>query len=84
MNGNNFVIYSQADGLARNSVADIYHGNDGIIWFSINGAGVSQYDTQSVYSLNVEDGLTDYRVNTIYQDKKDRVWFGTRSGGINI
>ena len=84
LNGNNFVIYSQADGLARNSVADIYHGNDGIIWFSINGAGVSQYDTQSVYSLNVEDGLTDYRVNTIYQDKKDRVWFGTRSGGINI
>ena len=84
LNGNNFVIYSQVDGLARNSVVDIYHGCDGIIWFSINGAGVSQYDTQSFYSLNIKDGLTDYRVNAIYQDKEDLMWFGTRSGGLNI
>ena len=52
-----------------------------IIFLFVAVAGFSQ--TYDFRNYNVEDGLAQSQVNSIFQDSKGYMWFGTGGGGIS-
>jgi signal transduction histidine kinase/ligand-binding sensor domain-containing protein len=62
-------------------LADDRYGN---VWIGWNSSGVTRYDpaTPSSANFTIKDGLPGDRVRAIFQDRDDRIWFGTRYCGI--
>jgi len=72
--------YTYLDGLAGNTVYDIYHDADGTIWFA-SQSGVSHYNGKSFENLT-QEGAPTGEVTSIYRDTSGILWFGTGSNGI--
>jgi ligand-binding sensor domain-containing protein len=75
--GKTFQNFTTEEGLANNSVTNIYEDKKGNIWFGTQG-GVSCYDGKSFRNFTTKDGLTNNDVNTIIEDQSGKFWFGTR------
>lgn len=83
MYGNSFIRswqMSTKDGLANNTINDIYQDSNGFIWIgSFNG--LHRYDGRhlTVFQPNLKDSitLTDHRVLKITEDKKGHIWVTT-------
>lgn len=79
--GKSFQHFTTKDGLASNTVIDIYEDKKGNVWFGTSG-GVSRYDPRradgkSFGNLTTKDGLSSNDVHTILEDKTGKLWFGT-------
>ncbi len=84
--GEKFRIFTTADGLARDTVKDIFEDESGTLWFA-TGAGVSHYDgeTFNTITMNGPMGrqiLPDWwgRITAIAQDTAGNFWFGSEAG----
>ena len=84
--GHTFKIFTTADGLARDTVKDIFEDEAGTLWFA-TGAGVSHYDgeTFNTITMNGPMGmrvLPDWwnRITAIAQDTAGNFWFGSEAG----
>ncbi|MGD1840138.1 MAG: two-component regulator propeller domain-containing protein [Thermonemataceae bacterium] len=75
--GEDFIAYTIADGLASNYVKAVYEAKDGNLWVGTTGGGVSRFDGETFTNYNQEDGLTDNYVYTIVEDYAGRIWLGT-------
>jgi PAS domain S-box-containing protein len=81
--GDQFIIYTEAEGLANNMVKSIACDHNGNLWFgTVNG--ISVFNGSYFANYTVENGLTDNHINDLFIDSKNRVWVATRNGGINI
>lgn len=56
----------------------IEQDNDGNIWLGTIDAGVWKYDGKKLKNYNQKDGLRSNAIETIYKDKKGKLWFGTK------
>ena len=84
--GEKFRIFTTVDGLARDTVKDIFEDEAGTLWFA-TGAGVSYYDgeTFNTITMNGPMGmqvLPDWwnRITAIAQDTAGNFWFGSEVG----
>lgn len=77
--GSKFQNFTSKDGLANNTVLEMYEAKDKSIWFSTEG-GVSKYDGQTFQNFTVKDGLPDNEVYSIAEDIQGSFWFGTKNG----
>ena len=90
--GKSFANFATLHGLVSDSIVSIYEDNTGNLWFGGNG-GVSRYNGTTFKNYNIEgDAIIEAKpniikensegafneVNTIIQDKKGTIWFGTR------
>jgi ligand-binding sensor domain-containing protein len=50
------------------------------MWFGSNGEGACKFDGETFTNFSKNQGLINDVVLTIYQDKKDNIWFGTYKG----
>ncbi len=72
------------------SINDIYEDNNGIIWLSIWGGGLSRYDPQSgnVNFFNHDktdpQSISSNDLISLFQDKSGMMWAGTYGGGLNL
>ncbi len=53
-----------------------------IVFITFSMVAVSQ--TWNVKSFNLEDGLSQSQILSLFQDKKGNLWIGTNGGGVNI
>ncbi|MBK9567421.1 MAG: hypothetical protein IPO37_20305 [Saprospiraceae bacterium] len=53
---------------------------EGNIWFSAEGYGVYHYDGANFTQFTTDKGLTTNVVQSIYEDNKGQLWFGTWQG----
>jgi ligand-binding sensor domain-containing protein len=87
-----FTLYTTYEGLADNMILCMMQDKDGFIWFGTDN-GVSRYDPairndpsqqeagKPVFTnFTTADGLCGPSVNSITQDARGRIWFGTRGG----
>jgi ligand-binding sensor domain-containing protein len=74
--------YDTLDGLAHNSVKDIYRDPDGVMWFATEGGGASRYDGKEFVNFTKKDGLAHSLVFAIHGDPDGVIWFGTNGGGV--
>lgn len=84
--GQVFKIFTTADGLARDTVKDIFEDGTGTLWFATS-SGVSQYDGEKFNNIIVNgptgmDVLPDWwnQITAIVQDTAGSFWFGSTAG----
>ena len=84
--GEKFRIFTTTDGLAGNTVKDIFEDEAGTLWLA-TGSGVSRYDGETFNTITVNgpmgmDVLPDWwgRVRAIAQDTAGSLWFGSDAG----
>ena len=72
--------YTQADGLAQNSVYSVHRNRDGTVWAGTVDAGVSKLTGGKFTNYSVADGLPSNSVNSILEGHDGTMWFATPSG----
>ncbi len=77
--GQFFVHFSAAEGLAGNDVHEIVEDRVGNLWFGTDG-GVSRYNGKSFVTFTTADGLAGNDVHEIVEDRSGSLWFGTKGG----
>ena len=72
--------YTQANGLAQNSVYAVYRSHDGSVWAGTLSGGVSQFKDQRFTNYTMADGLASNNIFSILETRQEKMWFGTSSG----
>lgn len=83
--GNHFLTYGVAEGLADNEVFDIDEDKQGNIWFTTL-IGIPGYITPSgfVHSFTPKVFGDSVFVNCFHHDKQNRLWIGDRKNNIFV
>jgi signal transduction histidine kinase/ligand-binding sensor domain-containing protein len=81
-NGDSFAArtYTQADGLAQNSVYSAHRNRDGTVWAGTVSAGVSRLKDGKFTNYSMVNGLASNSVNSIVEGHDGTMWFATPSG----
>ena len=84
--GHKFRIFTIADGLARDTIKDIFEDKAGTLWFATS-SGVSRYDGAKFNNIIVNgpmgmDVLPDWwnQITAIAQDTAGNFWLGSTAG----
>lgn len=81
-----FEHFTAEDGLLYGATDCILQDHQGFMWFGTAG-GLYKYDgyTFTVYGLDAShpQGLSDYNVVSLYEDRSGVLWIGTNIGGLN-
>jgi len=72
--------YTQADGLAQDSVYSVYLARDGTVWAGTLSAGVSALSNHRFTSYSTANGLASNTVASILESHDGTMWFATPSG----
>ena len=72
--------YTQANGLAENSVFAVYQGQDGAVWAGTLTNGVSKFKDEKFATYTTADGLASNTVSAILDTLDGTVWFATPNG----
>lgn len=76
---NPIVALSEMDD-AKPEVRAIAKDNSGDIWISILGKGVYRFDGKAFTHFDRDDGLSNYFITGIFQDRAGNYWFGGGEG----
>lgn len=74
--------YTVADGLAQDTVGDIFQDSRGYLWFS-TAEGVSRFDGYTFQTYDTADGLPHSVINYVREDPRGRVWVAAMAGGLS-
>ncbi len=72
--------YTQADGLAQNSVYSVYRARDGSVWAGTLSGGVSKLTGRRFTTYTTADGLASNTVASILESSDGAMWFATPAG----
>ncbi len=72
--------YTVDDGLVPGMVRSIAQDQDGYLWFSTPGGGISRFDGQTFTNFTTEDGLVRNSVRSILITRDGALWVGTKDG----
>ena len=72
--------YTQADGLAQNSVYSVYLSRDGSVWAGTLSAGVSLLKNGRFANYTIANGLASNTVVSILEGSDGTMWFATPNG----
>jgi ligand-binding sensor domain-containing protein/signal transduction histidine kinase len=72
--------YTQANGLAQNSVYTVYRSHDGSVWAGTLSGGVSKIKDQQFTNYTMSNGLASNTIFSILETRQGKMWFGTSSG----
>ena len=72
--------YTEADGLAQNSVYVVYQSRDGTVWAGTLTGGVSRFDGRRFMNYTTANGLASNTVTAILETRDGSIWFGTSNG----
>jgi len=77
----NYINYTEKDGLASNYVYRARQDHDGFIWF-LTDKGMSKFDGKTFKNFTVKDGLPANDIWNMRITPDNRVWFFTRSDNL--
>lgn len=66
--------FTEADGLASNTVLTIFEDSRGAIWFGTTD-GLTRYDGENFQTFTTEDGLSQNTIGLIFEDQRGMLWF---------
>ncbi|HUB28525.1 MAG TPA: two-component regulator propeller domain-containing protein [Terracidiphilus sp.] len=76
------MTYTQANGLAQNSVYTVYQSHDGSVWAGTLSGGVSRFKDQRFTHYTMANGLASNTISSILETRNGEMWFAT-AGGLN-
>jgi signal transduction histidine kinase/ligand-binding sensor domain-containing protein/DNA-binding response OmpR family regulator len=74
-----------SNGLSNNNVTKIVEDQFGRMWFATEG-GINRYDSKKIKILRPGDrykGLRNENIETLFVDRDQNIWVGTKSGGLS-
>jgi signal transduction histidine kinase/ligand-binding sensor domain-containing protein len=74
------TTFTQADGLAQDSVYSVYQAPDGTVWAGTLSGGVSKFSGGKFTNYTTANGLASNTVASILEAADGTVWFATPSG----
>ena len=72
--------YTEADGLAQNSVYAVFQSHDGTVWAGTVSAGVTEFRNGRFTTYTTATGLTSNLITSIAETSGDTMWFATPNG----
>ncbi|HTF64336.1 MAG TPA: two-component regulator propeller domain-containing protein, partial [Edaphobacter sp.] len=72
--------YTQANGMAENSVFAVSQSQDGAVWAGTLTSGVSKFKDGKFVTYTTADGLASNTVSAILDTRDGTVWFATPNG----
>jgi ligand-binding sensor domain-containing protein/signal transduction histidine kinase len=72
--------YTQANGLAQNSVYSVYRTRDGTVWAGTLSGGVSKLKGGKFTTYTIANGLASNTIASILEDAAGTIWFATPTG----
>ena len=72
--------YTEANGLAQNSVYAVYRTRDGAAWAGTLAGGVSKYLDGHFTTYTTASGLASNTISSLLETRDDRMWFATSNG----
>ena len=72
--------YTEANGLAQNSVYAVYESRDGSVWAGTLTGGVSKFKDGHFTTYTTTNGLASNTVSSILETRDGAMWFATPSG----
>ena len=66
--------FTEADGLASNTVLTVFEDSHGNIWFGTTD-GLTRYDGENFRTFTTEDGLARSTIGLIFEDRRGMLWF---------
>jgi PAS domain S-box-containing protein len=72
--------YTEANGLAQNSVYAVYESRDGSVWAGTLNGGVSRFKDGHFITYTTTNGLASNTVSSILETRDGAMWFATPSG----
>ncbi|MEN3333756.1 MAG: hypothetical protein V7641_3121 [Blastocatellia bacterium] len=72
--------YTQAEGLAQNSIYAVHQSGDGTVWAGSVSGGVTRFKDGKFTTYTAANGLTSNTVTAILESADGTMWFGTASG----
>jgi PAS domain S-box-containing protein len=72
--------YTEANGLAQNSVYAVYESRDGSVWAGTLNGGVSKFKEGHFVTYTTSNGLASNTVSSILETRDGAMWFGTPGG----
>ncbi len=76
--------------IGQHFISDIIEDKNGNIWFSTYDTGAFRYNPRTKeckhydYSPNDNNSICFYKIISIFEDSKKRIWFTGESGGISV
>jgi streptogramin lyase len=81
--GETITAFPDVPGLTENEVYSVLEDRDGNIWMCATGHGVYRYDGinfEVFTQIQPENPNFRFGCNSIYEDRKGRLWFGFAGG----
>ena len=72
--------YTQAEGLAQNSIYAVLEAHDGTVWAGTLNAGLSRLQTGVFKTFTTADGLASDTITDLQEDPTNRLWVATPNG----
>jgi PAS domain S-box-containing protein len=72
--------YTEADGLAQNSIYAVYESRDGSVWAGTLSSGVSKFKDGHFTTYSTTNGLASNTVSSILETRDGTMWFATPNG----
>ena len=72
--------YTEANGLAQNSVYAVYESRDGSVWAGTLNGGVSKFKDGHFSTYATTNGLASNTVSSILETRDGGMWFATPNG----
>src|SRR5262249_24951929 len=72
--------YTEADGLAQNSVYAVHQSRDGTVWAGTLDAGVSAFRNGRFTTYTTANGLSSNTVTSMAESPDGTMWFATSNG----
>jgi ligand-binding sensor domain-containing protein/signal transduction histidine kinase len=72
--------YTQADGLAQNSIYAVHRSRDGTVWAGSISGGVTRFRDGKFTTYTTASGLASNTVTSILESSDGTMWFGTANG----
>ena len=72
--------YTEANGLAQNSIYAVYQSRDGAVWAGTLTGGVSKYREGHFTTYTIASGLASNSISAIAETRNSTMWFATPNG----
>ncbi|HKG23504.1 MAG TPA: two-component regulator propeller domain-containing protein, partial [Blastocatellia bacterium] len=72
--------YTQAEGLAQNSVYAVHQSRDGTVWAGTLSGGVSRFRDGKFTTYTTANGLASNTITSILEGSDGTMWFATPAG----
>jgi len=83
--GKSFTNYTAGNGdIGNNEVWTMHEDSAGSIWFSSEGYGMYRFKDNRLSHFGKEEGLPIRAVQSIFEDKKGRLWVGGGNDGLHF